>query len=244
MRPVVDRCPPAESLPDIALLPLGDEQEDSRRRHLERCPRCQARLADYRDFMAGTAPCPPRDLQAALATLDADLREAVAGEAVAAEATRPDRARPRVRSLHPGFAHPLARTAFALAALFLILVALDALPDRPQRREIRLRAGEDRPAAGTALGLEAPRPLSDGGLELSWRALPGADAYRLRLLAPDLGLLAERDCGSATWIRLTAAELAEARAAGAILVWQVEARAGGDPLAVSPPATFALPARH
>ncbi len=236
--PVVDRCPPADLLPDIALLPLGGDAEDPQRRHLDGCPRCQARLADYRDFMAAAMPVPPREVAAAMAALDAGLRSANAGEA-----SLPAPAERRGRILHPSFAHPLARVAFALAALFLLLVALDALPERPQRREIRLRAEQVPPAPGSGLVLDAPRFLPDGALELSWQALPGADEYRLRLLAVDLALLAERGVGTATQLHLAATELAALRAAGAILVWQVEARAGGDPLAISTPAAIPLPAR-
>ena len=235
---MVDRCPPAELLPDIALLPLDGDAEDPQRRHLAGCPRCQARLADHRDFMAGAVPAPPREVAAAMAALDAGLRAAIAGEA-----GPPALAERRTRILRPAFAHPLARAAFAVAALFLLLVALDALPERPQRREIRLRAAQVRPAPGRRLVLDAPRFLPDGALELAWQALPGADEYRLRLLAPDLALLAERAVGSATHLRLAAAELAELRAAGAILVWQVEAQADGDPLAISTPAAIPLPAR-
>jgi hypothetical protein len=253
---VVDRCPPVETLPEIAVLPLDGEKVDPRRRHLASCPRCQARLADYRDFMAGGTPCPPRELHAAMASLDAALRAAgdrdaalgAAGDGAAGgRAAAPRPAGPRARVLSPVFGHPLAghplaRVGFALAALFLLLVALDALPERPRQREIRLRAGEGRPSAA-ALVLEAPRLLADGSLEFAWQALPGADDYRLRLLAPDLALLAERPCGGATLLRLAASELDALHVGGGVLVWQVEARAGGDPLALSPPATFSLPDR-
>jgi hypothetical protein len=248
---VIDRCPPVETLPEIAILPLDGEKVDPRRRHLEHCPRCQARLADYRDFMAGGTPCPPRELHAAMAALDATLRTAggrdaalgAAGDGAAGDRAAAHRAGdPRARVLHPVFGHPLARVGFALAALFLLLVALDALPERPRQREIRLRAGEGRPSAA-ALVLEAPRLLADGSLELAWQALPGADDYRLRLLRPDLSLLAERPCGEATHVRLAGSEFAALRTAGGVLVWQVEAWAGGDPLAISPPATFPLPDR-
>ncbi len=233
---MVDRCPPVETLAEIALLPLDGEEVDPRRRHVAGCPRCQARLADYRDFMAGGTACPPRELNAAMAALDAALR--TAGDGAAANRAAGERA----RVLRPVFGQPLVRVALALAALFLLLVALDALPERPRQREIRLRAGEGRPAAA-ALVLEAPRLLADGSLEFAWQPLPGADDYRLRLLARDLALLAERPCGGATRLRLAASELAALEAAGGVLVWQVEARAGGDPLALSPPATFPLPDR-
>jgi len=64
----------------------------------------------------------------------------------------------------------------------------------------------------------------------------------VRLLAADLSPLAERDCGAATTLRLEAAELAALLSDARVLVWQVEARADGDPLALSAPATIALPA--
>lgn len=226
---MVDRCPLPELLPELAELPATDP----RRRHLDACPACQARLADYRDFMAGAAPCPPRELKPALAALDAGLRAAIAESEGAA-------ARPRVRRL--SLEHPAARLGLALAAVLLLLVALNALPRGTREREIRLRVDEELLDAGQGLRLRPARLLADGGLALAWEPVAGADAYSVRLLAPDLSLLAERSSGGATELRLEARELRALLAGARILVWQVQARAGGDPLVQSSPATFALPA--
>lgn len=227
---MVDRCPSPELLPELAELP----ESDPRRRHLESCPACQARLADYRDFMAGGAPCPPQELRKALGALDAGLRAAIA-ESAPPEARR-DRA--GLRRLE----HPALRVGLALAAILLLLVALNALPRGAHKREIRLRVDDELPQTGHGLRLLAPELPAGGGLLLRWSPVAGADGYRVRLLAADLSPLAEHDRGAATELRLLPAELRALLGDARVLVWQVEARAGGDPLAQSAPATVALPA--
>lgn len=227
---MVDRCPSPDLLPELAELP----ESDPRRRHLERCPACQARLADYRDFMAGGTPCPPQELKRALGALDAGLRAAIAESA-------PPEARPARAGLR-WLEHPALRLGLALAAILLLLVALNALPRGGREREIRLRVDDELPQSGHGLRLLAPRVLAGGGLLLRWEPVAGADAYRVRLLAADLSPLTERESGAATELRLAAAELRALLGEARVLVWQVEARADGDLLTQSAPATVALPA--
>ena len=228
-----ESCPSLELLLEIAEQRGDDRADEPRRRHLERCPRCQARLADYRDFLAGGAPCPPAELKAAMAGLDRSLRETVHGPAA-------EQRRPRASILR--LDHPLLRGALAVAALFLLLISLDVLPRKPLDRTIRLRAGSGLPAPA-AIQANPPHPTPDGGLEFSWQPVAGADDYEMRLLAPDLTVLDRRSSAGAARMRLEAAELSKLYGEGQVLVWQVEARAGTDPLVASAPMIFALPDR-
>ncbi|MCB9513646.1 MAG: hypothetical protein H6694_04950 [Candidatus Latescibacteria bacterium] len=71
---MADSCPTVEVLADLAALPA----DDPRRRHVQDCPRCRARLLDYQDFLAGGAPVSAASLEDALDRLDAALRDATA----------------------------------------------------------------------------------------------------------------------------------------------------------------------
>lgn len=218
---MADTCPPVDVLVDLLDLPA----DDRRRRHLDTCPRCRARLLDYEDFVAGGEPLSDSELAQALVRLDASLREA-AGD------PGPTPALPRRE----------ARAGLALAALLLLAVAVAPLLrdafDRGASGELRLR-GQGAPSA---LELQPARWTADGALVLSWAPLSGADAYAVRLLGAGLNPLDTREVGAETSLTLDAEALrALLPEGGDYLVWQVEAFAGGDPLATSPPASLALP---
>ncbi len=220
-----EQCPPVEALIDIYELPIGDPG----RVHLETCPRCLARLADYHDFMTEGAEVPAGQLEAAMS----DLESALAVEIY--PNVEPFRAAPR-----PLIARPAVRGALALAALLLIIVALNGLWPRPREAdEIRLRTPETE-SLGAVIELLSPEQLAGGGLALSWSAMPGADDYELLLMAPDLSLLATLSSGGQTHLNLDAERLNAWLAGGQVFAWRVRALSGGDPIGESPPSSFRL----
>lgn len=221
---MTDTCPAIEILATLAELPLGDPD----RVHLDGCPRCQARLADYRDFMDGGVEVPGELLADALEQIDRRLGEEIHPDVL------PFRPRSRARIL----SRPLVRAAMAVAALLLFAVALNGLRDRPEgekRGEIRLRDTNEASNADL-LSTEDARLLADGAIEFSWSAHPGADAYLLRILGADLVLVEQIPTGDATSLRLEADRLAGLLDGDRLFAWQVTALFGDDPIAHSRPA--------
>lgn len=220
---MTDKCPSIEILTEVAGLPPGDP----RRAHLDDCPRCQARAADYLDFMAGGTAVPPDRLDAAMGSLKAALDAEIHPNVTALPPRRPFLARPVVRGV------------LALAALLLIVIALSDLWERPRRDEIRLRAPEDEHAAA-GLTLNPAEFLATGGVRLSWTAHPAADDYELLLLAPDLTLLETLTTAGETEMLVEAQVLERLLDSGRLFVWRVRALAGGDPLTESQPESCLL----
>jgi hypothetical protein len=239
-----ERCPAIEVLADLAALPRGDP----RRSHLDACPRCQARLATYEEFLraepAGTGP----RVDAALTRLAASIDAAVlggatilaapdGGEAAAGGGDAPDGAAPargRLLRLPRGW-----RAVLAAAAALLLLVGLDTIV--PQREPLLvLRAPS--PVVPATLALEPPRPLAGGGLELSWQPHPEADAYLVIILAPDLTERARLPVSGEPRLRIEVARLAELLEGRPVFAWKVLALGGGDVLARSAVGTWRLDA--
>ena len=255
-----ERCPAVETLAELAALPPGDP----RRRHLDTCPRCQARLATYEEFLraepAGSGPRVDAALARLAANLEPDALGAAAGGAsfavggaAAAGETPPVRggeaskgsgshdeqaadepARGRLLRLPRPW-----RAALAAAAALLLLVGLDTIVPR---REPPLVLRAPSPDAPDALVLEPPRALAGGGLELSWRPHPEADAYAVLILAPDLTERARLPVSGEPRLRLDTAPLAELLAGRRTFAWKVVALGGGDELARSAIGTWRLDA--
>lgn len=213
---MTDSCPAIERLVEIAELPPGDP----RRRHLEDCPRCQARLADYGDFMAGAAEVPAEHFDDAMAHLERALAEEIHPD------VKPFRPAPG----RPFLNRPAVRGALALAAVLLLAISLNGLWTRPDPPDIRLRAPE---GAGPGRTFEpgSARRLPGGDLSLSWQSYPGAEDYVVRILGADLSPRAELPAGADTSLRLAATRLRELLGDETLFAWQVLARSGGDTLA-------------
>jgi hypothetical protein len=224
---MTDQCPAIEVLIDIDELPIGDPG----RAHLDDCPRCQARLADYRDFMDGGAEVPADELETAMNRLEAALAVEIHPD------VKPFRAASR-----PLLMRPAVRGALALAALLLIVIAVNGLWQRPRNEKIRLRAPETE-SVGAVLELLPPERLATGGLKLSWSTFPDADDYELLLMAPDLSVLTTLTSDGQTQVTLTTDRLEALFADERIFAWRVRALAGGDPIGDSEPASCRLAPR-
>jgi hypothetical protein len=96
----------------------------------------------------------------------------------------------------------------------------------------RLR-GETPVAGSAAIVLQQTGPTTDGGLDLSWRPVAGADHYVVVVFSGDLDTLAVLAPLSRPTARLTPGLLQTPAAAAGVLV-RVVALAGDRRLAVSP----------
>lgn len=177
-------CIPVASL--VSLDTLADD--DPGRIHVERCPRCRARLASYRSFLRAddVEGADPEDaegrLSAALALLAAG-RDADRGA--------------------PGFARALRlparramRSVLSLAAVLVVAAGLwRALMPSPAGEPGALVLRGDAVPPNAPLALPS-RSLPDGRLSLAWRRQPEADGYRVILHDADLAEVARVDAGA------------------------------------------------
>lgn len=205
-----DRCYELDELLDAREAAASDP----RRRHLEQCPRCRAALAEYLEFAE------PGTLPRGADALDAGRR---------LDAFRKARLEPGV-IIRPWFRRPLTMMA-GLAAVLMLAAGLPRfLSDQgAPPAEIILRDLGDQEFALTAEVTSLPT----GDVHWTWQAVPGADAYEVRLFGGSLALLQAEPAGDALELTLTAP--AEA------VAWQVVALRRGDELARSRPAPWPRP---
>jgi len=223
-------CPELHELLALESKPPGD----AARRHLEECPRCRNRLALYASFLEpGEAPA-GADVADAERRLTEALDHARRAEAPAASPS------PAAGGVAPRRARVSWRPAWALAGLLLAgaIVLVRAWSLGPPETGV-LRSATRAPGATATLRLEAPAPLPGGAVRLAWAAQPGADAYEVRVLGPDLALLTRREVAG-TSLELGPDDLAAAPV-GAVLGWKVTALRAGERLAVSTFGTLRRP---
>jgi hypothetical protein len=167
----MNECIPVERLGTLESLPAADPM----RRHAAVCPRCNALVFAYGEFVrAGLAD--GADARSAEARLDAFIATHVERRPAGAGATRQRRGlgAPRVR---------LQQAVAAAAAIAMIAIVVhrwhSGLSDG-----VVLRGS---PAA--VLSVEPAVREADGHVRLTWRARGGADAYTVSVLAADLSVI-------------------------------------------------------
>lgn len=220
------RCIEPEEIATV----LGLPPDDSRRRHLEECPRCASRLLLYQRFLSA-AEAPGADSEGADLKLEAAMREAIYGAAASAEPAPPSLARRRSR------ANAWRPVWAAAAALIVIAAALWWRPWSPDRT--MLRSGEE----GTgvrAVRLLEPERLDHGAIRLSWRSLNGADGYVIRIRDLDLEEIARFGPLPDTTFVLQRSMLPPGT--GSPVLWRVIALRSGDEIGRSGPASLELDA--
>lgn len=212
-------CIPLEVLGTLGTL----DPRDPRQLHIERCARCSAMVAAYREFVRADAPgrALVSDADARLAAFIAARVESIEGAGMGTRAGAPHRTRGR------WFQMPTLRFAAATAALVLVAVALTRfLPDASD--EVVLRGDPH-----AAFALHAPRAQDDGAIELSWAPVANADAYQVTILGTDLSEVFRLPATSETRV------LVDVRALSAEATrWQVTAFTEGGPIAESAPAVL------
>lgn len=207
--------------------------DDPRWRHVRGCPRCRGNLAAYRRYVAltvhrpgsgeGDRPGHSREDEV-VGRLQRGMREEILGEPV-----RPG-IKDRVRSmLLPRRWVPALGAAAVVAGAALLLT--DLVPRWPAGPG---SSRDDSPPEGEAtIESRGERRLPDGSLELRWRPLPGARAYRVRLLGTGLEAMAVLPATTESTAVLPAAGPDGHPISAAW--WQVEALESGDRVADSRP---------
>jgi hypothetical protein len=132
-----------------------------------------------------------------------------------------------MRRIWPG---PLWQPALAFAAIAVASVVLVARLLSPGPAGEGVMRDATVPVAAPAL--EEPVNLADGAVKLSWTRHPDADAYRVRLLGPDLAELGQWEARD-TALAIAAADLPQGIAPGSVVGWRVSALRGGGEIAAS-----------
>ncbi len=217
-------CPP---LRDLLALYAGSG-EGRWRDHARTCPRCRSRLAAYGLFaaLAEDAPCPGEE-------------QATTRVAQALHGLMPLRERPRFPGGKP-FRDLFIRwwrrrwlvPAFGAAAIAtgVFLMVRDELrwpAVEPSVREAPSGSPE------TTVTVLPPFRRADGAVEIRWKTVSAADAYRFRVLDSGLQEIAGHEIRTDTFLVLPEADVRAWVARGAY--WQVRAYSGGDRIAESRP---------
>jgi hypothetical protein len=222
-----DRHPAPETLAEAEGRPL----DDPTRRHLEDCPRCQARLLAYRRFVVEPADLPAEDRAAARVRLQAALRAEMEQSHVAGRAPTARARRSWLATWWRGL--PL-RPAYAVAAALVGVLAISLGPVLWRQAPETLRQAE---LTGS---VELLAPVAEGdSLALRWRASPGADAYRVTFYTVDLQPIEPPAVRQDTVLRVPVASLR--RGGGAWTYVRVTALREGDAIADSGPRSVPTP---
>ena len=169
-----DRCLNDDEVLALVRRPAGDPALA----HVESCPRCRSRLRAYAAFQAAESDASPAETSAARVRLSQHIAHLAAGPRPEVRAPRSFRLVDGLRALWAPSLRPV------VVAATVVLVAGGGM--------LVLRVGGER--STTMRGNANSRGLFDvaearavgGGIELGWDAVPGAEGYRVRLLAPDL----------------------------------------------------------
>ena len=214
----MDECPDFEALASLSRLPAGD----ARRAHLEGCARCQARLLSLEEFLAPSSDDLPEDEWRAA---EAELRRRRAHDGLVA----PSRG---VGSVRRSRTLTAWRPAFAAAAAIVIVAGAWLVVRGRHEPELRGVPGGD-----WVPTVETRGPIAT----IAWRALPGADNYRVVFLGASLEPVATLDVGPALEARVPRDSLPAGLSHGQPVMIEVNALHGPDPVAVSRAVPMKLP---
>ncbi len=239
-----DRCPSDPEFAAMIELPEGD----TGRAHVERCPRCQARLIDLNAFLrpATEAEIPglasvERRMAAALeAEMERDAASAAPRPVPSGPADTASARPTRTGALVHLWNRPAWVMAAAAAALVMVAGVFALWPHAPGGDALRGTSGP-----GNAANRQVhvfPARIEGARAILRWRAVPGADSYLVSLFGSDLAERGRLGPLAGTAIGLPLDTLAAGGGPAGPLVWQVIALRAGDELARSALQT-ALPER-
>lgn len=156
-----------------------------RRAHLDACPRCRARLAQYHAFLAAPADVPAHESSDADQRLERFLQREVAGGAAPASGANVTFA----RRFADWWRSPVAAPALAFAAVVALIGGVSLVMVLQQARPVREAPGEEpllRGGETAVVTLAAPEALAGGGARLRWTSAPDADAYEVLVFSPAL----------------------------------------------------------
>jgi hypothetical protein len=218
---MTDECFRLEELESLIDL----DAQDPRRRHLEDCPLCRARLAAYKAFITEGPPQAGSKPERAEAELGSFMENMIRGS----EARSDSRARLHARRfpkrvLIPGL-------AVAAAAAVILIIALSPFPGGDRQLPAPLR-GSDSPSI-TGAGVSV-RPVEQSGSSVlfSWTARPDADRYEIQIFNARLEGVARFEAGGDTSLTVESGDLP---GPDEPFFWRIAAFRGGDEIAHSRP---------
>jgi len=222
------------------------------RSHLDECPRCQARLETYQEFMHPDNEFDQAEFDHAMDKLGSEIDQEIFGASntdstsntygssgnnldtqnnAATIASQPNK--PSV--FH--FRSPYVRASLALAACLLLFFSLSDIWNRPDGDTILLRS-DDPTQPKEDLALDEPKYLSNGSVELSWQPILEADSYIVVILNAELDEVARQPAVSSSPLLLDISHLEDLLGEPGNYAWYVIALKNGNKLLVSRSAAF------
>lgn len=217
------KCIDIERIAEVAELPA----DDAMRRHVEGCPRCRNLWRSYQKFMSAE-PVAGFGIDAARRELDA-LIDTKVGEK---RPTASQRSSSRFPNALRGFLRPVPLLATAAAA---VVVAVVVWQQSRGPEGILLR---DSSTSQTAAALAPAEVRPDGSILLSWTAVPGADAYEIRIYGPSFTEIYRHPNVTETSVVIDRSSLPSDLPPTLDLMWRVYALQSGDVVHVSDPGSI------
>ncbi len=216
---MTDRCFGPEDLDDLLTL----SEDDPRREHLHSCSACRSLLASYRTYLDPVELPPAARKDEARDSMRRFIEEQIGGRAGNPKNREPFSLSRLLDSLRGPALVPALVLIAALAVVTILWSTREAM--RPERLSGIVR---DLPVDENAGGLMNPVAIFSGDtIELGWRAVEGADSYRVEILSTDLTPEREIEAGDELAARLEPSADGEAR------FWRVIALRNGDEIARS-----------
>ena len=162
------RCVDIERMGEVVDLPA----DHPLRQHVDACPRCRNVLRAYQKFV-DAEPVEGYSIEAARRKLDA-LIDTKVGE------RRPSVSRQSSEGFS-GLLRAFMRPA-PLVAAAAVAIVIAALVWQQSRESDGILLRDESASSSSALPSAEIRP--DGSIRLTWAAVPGADAYQIRIYGP------------------------------------------------------------
>jgi hypothetical protein len=216
-------CIDSEGIADVVELPA----DHPTRRHVEDCPRCRNLLRSYQKFVSAE-PVAGAGIADAHHTLDALIASKVGKRSAV---TRPSSM--RLAGVFRGFLRPAPLVA-AAAVCALVTVVVWQQSRGPE--SLRLRS---QPTSQTS-GLPPADVRPDGSIHLSWAAVPGADAYQVRIYGPNFTEIYRHPSVAETSVVIDRSSLPSDLPPQLDVLWRVYALQTGDVIGTSEPGSIRI----
>ncbi len=224
-----NNCLNMEELAGLAELPTPLPVEDPRCQHLEECPRCQAHLLTFQEFLAGEGSCDDQLLDRAMGQLGGDLDREIFGSEQATSLADPK------KIIY--WQSPLVRSALAVAAALLLFFAIEGLWEKPRLDQKLLRLDPSDLSEQESLQ-PVTEILDDGDVLWRWNPVAEADSYQIEILDSRFELLANLPVNGEPLLRMPASKLEEIVPQVGAYFWVVIALQNGDVILRSEPFVF------
>ncbi len=222
-----NECPTIDELLILAKLSSTDE----RCGHLNECPRCQALLLTYNEFLAGKGRCDSHLLEKVNLHLDYVLDQEIFD--------RNQEISPEITTSFFNWRSPAIRGALATAAVVLLFFSINGNWEKPIPNHNLLRSSRT-----TQSGIDFLQATcniqADGGIQWNWLPVNGADSYRIEILDVGFELLASLPVEGDPVLRMSSARLKETIESPGSYFWVIIALQGGDVILRSEPFVFSV----